>query len=473
MARVLIVDDEDLICKLLAGMVTHLGHEAYVAHSIGECLDCLKVNPPDVVLLDVKLPDGSGLDIIETIKTAPTLPDVIIMTAYGDPKGAEIAIRSGAWDYIAKPFAVKDIAVPVLRAIQYRDQLREIQEINIDREGIVGTNPKLQACLDMVRQAAGSDVNVLITGETGTGKELFARSIHNNSRRSQSDFVVVDCTALPENLVESILFGHSKGAFTGADRTRDGLIRQAHHGTLFLDEMGELPMSLQKTFLRVLQEHRFRPLGSHTEVESDFRLISATNKNLDEMVANGHFREDLLYRLGAMTIRLPALREITEDIGEIALFYVKRICLRFGVQIKGCSDEFLKALMRYNWPGNIRELYHVLERSCAAALRENTLFPIHLPEELRVHVAKSQFTDVEDSRMQSREKTPLPTNGKFPNFKRFRKMTLSEAEEKYLRDLLETSSGSIREACNVAGLSRTRLYGLLKKYRIKPSHLGS
>lgn len=479
MARVLIVDDDEAICKVLSDMIAGLGHEVSVGHTLRECLEELEIRPPDVVFLDVRLPDGNSLEVLPKIREAVSSPTIIVMTAYGDSKGAEIAIRHEVWDYIPKPSSVRELTLPLLRALQHREERRaSATEIEINRDGIVGNSLKIRSCLNMVKQAAGSDVNVLITGETGTGKELFAWSIHRNSKRSGNNFVVVDCTALPETLVESILFGHVKGAFTGADKAQEGLVRQAHHGTLFLDEMGELPLSLQKTFLRVLQEHRFRPLGSQKEVESNFRLISATNKNLEQMVQRGRFRGDLLYRLGAMTIQLPPLRSYPEDIKELSTFYIKKICNRFGIETKKLSDDFLKHLAMYEWPGNVRELAHTLERACAAALHEATLYPLHLPQELRVNIKTSLLSRGQDPpgggselKEQIPDETPRSAEPSkelvLPSLKKFRNERYSALEEEYLRNLVTMSSKSVKEACAISGLSRTRLYGLLKKYRIR------
>jgi len=468
MIRVLIIDGESPTREVLAGCALGLGYDVSTGQTLSECLEKVASNPPDVVFIDAQLPDGSPLDILDTIHAVPSSPTVIVMTTNGSPENAERAIRSGAWDYIRKPASMKEMTARLTRVVQYRRELQVGDRTEeIKRHGIIGNSPAMRGAMDMVKRAADSDLNVLITGETGTGKELFALSIHLNSRRSQDNFVVVDCTALPETLVESILFGHSKGAFTGADRAQDGLIRQAHRGTLFLDEMGELPLALQKTFLRVLQEHRFRPVGGQKEVESDFRLISATNKNLELMVAEGKFRGDLLYRLGAMTIRLPPLRLHPEDIRDMAVFYVEKVCRRFGIAPKKFSDEFLKYLARHDWPGNVRELFHVLEHACAAGLHEETLFPVHLPQDLRVAIARSLFEDKRRVKADGGNGAGGVGAEQILSLKRFRQTAYSDLEEVYLRNLLTSSAGSIKEACTLSRLSRTRLYGLLKKYNIR------
>jgi DNA-binding NtrC family response regulator len=274
-------------------------------------------NAYDVIFLDVRLPDGIGLDAIQKIKANSSAPEVVIITGEGDPNGAELAIQYGAWDYIEKPPSVQSVILPLVRALQYRTEKKDAQKpLMIKRDNIIGNSPQLLRSLKKLARAAQSQASVLIEGETGTGKELFAMAIHQSSSRSGKNFVVVDCAALPETLVESVLFGHAKGAFTGADQAKEGLVKQADQGTLFLDEIGELPLSLQKAFLRVLQEQRFRPIGGGSEVNSDFRLIAATNRDLDRMVQEKQFRQDLLFRIRSLVITLPPLRERPEDINQ-------------------------------------------------------------------------------------------------------------------------------------------------------------
>ncbi len=373
----------------MASIVTRMGHEATSAHSLSHGLDALRLGGFDVVLLDVRLPDGNGLSILQHIRETTSEPEVIIMTGHGDPDGAELAIRNGAWDYIEKPSSLQQMTLPLVRAIQFREEKRKRPVVVLNREGIVGCSPRMKSCMDVLGQAAGSDASVLITGETGTGKELFALAVHRNSPRSGQSFVVVDCTALPETLVESLLFGHVRGAFTGADKTQEGLIRQADGGTLFLDEVGELPLSMQKTFLRVLQGRRYRPIGSRQEMESDFRLIAATNRDLDQMVERGHFRKDLLFRMRSFTIELPSLRDRREDIRDLVLYYSAEICEKYGIGMKGFSPELLDALTSYEWPGNVRELMNAVERTISVARYEPTLYPYHLPTHIRVQMARA------------------------------------------------------------------------------------
>jgi len=327
---------------------------------------------------------------------------------------------------------------------------------------IIGSSKDLQICLETVFRAAPCDANILIVGETGTGKELFARALHNASLRRQGPMVVVDCTALPKNLVGSLLFGHSKGSFTGANQVQEGVIRQAHSGTLFLDEVGELPVSLQKVFLRVLDERRFRPIGSDQEVDSDFRLVAATNRNLETMVEQGLFRADLLFRLKSFLIELPPLRKRDEDVKELALYHLGRLCARYRIAPKRLAADFLSMLNRYDWPGNVRELVHALEHALFAAKYESILFAKHLPNQIRTQVMKSSLSNHAISRPDLSESFLR----ELPSLHEFREDIFCQAETQYLQDLMVLSKKDIHAACQLSGLSRSRLYALLKKHAI-------
>jgi two-component system NtrC family response regulator len=275
--------------------------------------------------------------------------------------------------------------------------------------------------------------------------------------------VVVDCTALPETLVESVLFGHARGAFTGADRSEEGLIKQADGGTLFLDEIGELPVSIQKKFLRVIQDHRFRPVGGRREIESDFRLVAATNRGLESMVREGRFREDLLFRLRTIVIDSPPLREIPEDIKKLTSFYMNDLCERFGIVAKRASPEFWEIVTDYQWPGNVRELIQALEKALLSAKEEPMLFPKHLPTYIRIQVARSSFPQKPASQERPQKRSGVPKGP--PKLKELRKAAVSEAERKYLKDLISFVGGDKNKACRISGLSRSRFYTLLRKYR--------
>lgn len=472
MARILLIDDDRLVCQSLSLVAKRKGHEVVCAYSRGEGLEKGAAEPFDLVFLDVRLPDGSGLDIVPQLKKLPSTPEIIIITGYGDPQGAELAIKNGVWDYMEKGASFKETTLSLERALQYRQQKQAGSVTGgltaMKRDGIVGASPALEACLEQVVQAAASDASVLITGETGTGKELFARAIHMNSPRSKGNFVVVDCAALAENLIESILFGHEKGVYTGADHARGGLILQANGGTLFLDEIGEMPLSLQKTFLRVLQDHRFRPLGSVRELESDFRLVAATNRNLEAMVnaEPERFRGDLLFRLRSFLIELPSLRECPEDLKTLARYYTDRICKHYGIPAKEFSPDFLQALAAYRWPGNVRELVNTFEHTIAAARSETMLFPKHLPIKLRIEVTQNAM-----KRQPAVTPQPEPhTSSSLPKLQEFRDSVYSSAERQYLLDLMAIAGNDMGEACKVSGLSPSRLYALLKKQGLSLSH---
>ncbi|MHB8908209.1 MAG: sigma-54-dependent transcriptional regulator [Syntrophales bacterium] len=463
MAKILIIDDDIVMTELLSHGVRARGHDIQCAHTIQTGLSAARSGDFAVVFLDVRLPDGNGLEFLPEIRKVRSSPEVIIMTGAGDPDGAELAIKSGAWDYLEKPSSITMMVLPLLRALQYRDiRLAQKPLAALKRQGIVGSGPFITACLDKVAHAAGYDASVLITGETGTGKELFAWAIHENSARASKNFVVVDCATLSDTLVESVLFGYRKGAFTGADRSREGLIKQADGGTLFLDEVGELPLAVQKAFLRVLQERRFRPLGSKEELSSDFRLVAATNRDLDTMVREGQFRSDLLYRIRSFTIELPPLREYPEDIPALVTYHVGRLAERHGENIRGFSPDFLEALKAYDWPGNVRELVNALERVLAAAGNGATLFPKDLPPHIRVKMARSAI--VNKSAPEKRDPSAAGIK-ELPKLQDLRDEAIARVEQRYLRDLMAVSGDNVKKACNISGLSRSRLYELMKKHQ--------
>lgn len=465
MSNILIIDDDKMLCEMVCRHVEYMGHESAYALTLEEGHKKVSSKIFDLVFLDVRLPDGNGLDALPGIRKTPSQPEVIIITGEGDPDGAELAIKSGAWDYIEKPTSIEKMTLPLVRALQYRkEKAGRKPAVALKRDGIVGDGPRMKSCFDLLAQAAISDVNVLITGETGTGKELFAQAVHENSSRYNNNFVVVDCAALPDTLVESVLFGHEKGAFTGADRKQDGLIKQADNGTLFLDEVGELPLPVQKTFLRVLQEHRFRPVGGKQEIKSDFRLVAATNKDLDEMVQSGRFRNDLMFRLRALTIKPPPLREHIEDIKALSMYHVAKFCERHQIGTKGFSPEFFEALSAYDWPGNVRELVNTLETSFAAARHDHTLFATHLPVHIRVHAARISVGRKPSAGVSAAKDSDYPKT--FPSLRDFRIDATAKAEKQYLQDLISSNKSNISEARRISGLSRSRLYELLKKHKI-------
>ncbi|UJX42460.1 sigma-54 dependent transcriptional regulator [Desulfovibrio sp. JY] len=463
MAHILLIDDDAILKETIGALMRRLGHAFTWAGSLDEGRRALVHGRFDVVLLDLRLPDGYGLDMMAELRGAPGTPEIIIVTGQEDPEGAALAIKSGAWDYIQKPLTPNRVTLPLTRALEYRAQkaARRPRAV-LKREAIIGVGPAMEACLDMVAQAADSDASVLVTGETGTGKELFARAIHANSQRGNNNFVVVDCAALPETLVESVLFGHVKGAFTGADRDRDGLFKLADGGTLFLDEIGELSLGIQKTFLRVLQDGRFRPVGSKNELQSDFRLLAATNRDLGVMAAGGVFREDLLYRLRTIIITLPPLRNRVEDVKPLAIHYMNRLCERYRLPTKGFAEEFFQALAAYSWPGNVRELCSTMERVLLQHRTEPVLYPKHLPDEIRIQVLNARGPAEPTGPPHPEE----PHLAAVPPWKEYRRQALDAAEQSYLQELLTAAGGNVARASRLSGLSPSRLYDLFRKYNL-------
>ncbi|OGR34244.1 MAG: Fis family transcriptional regulator [Desulfovibrionales bacterium GWA2_65_9] len=474
MFKILIIDDDQSICHMFERIARKLGHETVTAQSLAEGLACLNGDSFDCVFLDVSLPDGNGIDAIPAIKSAPSEPEVVIITGYGDPDGAELAITNGAWSYIEKTSNLEQVTLALNQALKFRERSKACHAIVLKRDAVVGVSAAMHKVLDGLAQAATSKANVLLHGETGTGKELMARTIHDNSGRAAQPFVVVDCATLPDNLVESILFGHAKGAFTGADGPHEGLVKQADGGTLFLDEVGELPLSTQKSFLRVIQERSFRPVGGKKEIASDFRLIAATNKDLEQMCALGLFRQDLLFRLKTFVIELPSLRERKEDIKALATHYVAKLCESYGIPCKGISPEVLAGLQQHDWPGNVRELTHVLERMIIAAGDTPMLHLEHLPQAMRARAARQsvqprmpkETPHGPESGVLEAASIDMGSATSLPTFKEFRKALVDNADKAYLKRLLELSGGSLKQACVIAGLGRTRLYNLLKDHGI-------
>ena len=456
MADILIIDDDLILSDMLVDQMMRVGHKAETANTLADGLEKSGGGAFDVVLLDVQLPDGNGLEYLRQFKNTSSCPEVIIITGQGEADGAEKAVLSGAWSYIEKPHVIRELNLQLTRALQYRQEKLKVNKVPValKRKNIIGSSLAINKCLDQVAQAASGDVAVLITGATGTGKELFAKAIHENSSRCHKNFVVVDCAALPENLIESTLFGHVKGAFTGADREQTGLVKHANGGTLFLDEVGELPLNIQKKFLRLLQEHEYRPVGSSSQQYSDFRLVAATNRNLEECVCRSEFRDDLLFRLQAVTIELPPLKERREDIKLLSTYFINRLCERYGLDTKGIAPEFFESLHGYDWPGNVRELYQTMEQVFTASFLGSTCFAIHLPEKIRVRQARAGF----ESQQQFEEKTR-----ELSSWRKHKSM----CEKSYIQKLKLASENNVSKGCRISGLSRTRLYQLLQKYDVK------
>ncbi|MBU0728416.1 MAG: sigma-54 dependent transcriptional regulator [Proteobacteria bacterium] len=459
MAQILIVDDDPFLSEALRRKLVRLGHDASIAKTLADGYSTAKSKDFDVILLDVTMPDGNGLESLPRFRDVPSKPEVMIITGLGNPDGAELAVKHGAWCYLEKAAISREIELPLTRALQFREEKEKTSRVPVvlKRQHIIGNSKNILKSLDLLAKAAASEVNVLIFGETGTGKELFARAIHENSTRAAQSFVVVDCAALPETLVESTLFGHEKGAFTGAVQSRKGLIHQADRGTLFLDEVGELPIHVQKSFLRVLQEKRFIPVGGNKEEGSNFRLVAATNRDLEKMADAGKFRKDLLFRLKSMAIHLPPLRERIGDIQELVQHYVAKFCERYNQETKGFAPEFISALTEYHWPGNVRELIQTLERVIAVAQHHPTLYPNHLPDGIRVQLARAAVKGGKKAVSGDETKSSYTS---LPVWREFK----DALEIDYLHKLISRCGGNIQAACKYSGLSRARIYQLLNKH---------
>jgi two-component system NtrC family response regulator len=473
-ASVLVVDHDKDMFDILQSLAAAGGSGISLAHAatLQEGIDKNRSASFDIILMKDRLPDGAACHVISRLLDVPCPPELIVYTNKGDPDEAERILKNGCWDYVIRPPSSEKLLHLLERAVLFRREKleqgrqRETSFRNeLHSEGIVGSSQALQQCLNQVAKAAQSEGNVLITGESGTGKELFAAALHKISPRASKKFVVVDCAALPGTLVESILFGHEKGSFTGADKSMPGLIKQADGGTLFLDEVGELPLDIQKKFLRVLQERVFRPVGSHFETKSDFRLVAATNKDLQELSTGNSFREDLLFRLRTFHLELPPLRSRTRDITELAYYYKEKYGRLYKEKEKRFSTDFLVVLKQYDWPGNVRELFHALERAFAAAQDGETLFPMHLPTDIRVRVAR-RVLEARSSGDADDQWNEADFAGQPTPLQIVRDQAVSTAEQDYLRRLITYTAGDLKKSLVISGLSRSRFYALLKKYQI-------
>lgn len=486
MAHILIVDDSTDICAYLTELFQEAGHATMTAQSLSEALRLADEHLYDAVLLDVYLPDGSGTDYIQEFRGRQGSPEIIVITGTADKIGATHAIRNGCWDYLEKPLKPAALLNMLGRLLEYRASFRQ-QPVSlplVERDGIIGQSPVFMACLRQAALAASGEANIHITGETGTGKELIAKLIYRNSSRKNGPFITVDCASLSESLGASMLFGHVRGAFTNADSERQGHIMQAHSGTLFLDEVGELSLDLQKMFLRVLQERRVLPLGSSSERDSDFRLISATNKNIEAMVEQGLFRADLYYRLRGMVVQLPPLRNRYGDIRLVIEELCREHCRIHQMESKVFSEDFWVTAEEYSWPGNLRELKGAIEHVLHLAGQSRMILPQHLPARIRVaHFDSSGKARSDKPVMEGGppvavtvQQEPvansllLPNdNGDLPSLKQIQEQAASKAVALYLVELMQLTDGDIKEACAIAQLSRSRLYKYLQQHDIRRS----
>ncbi|MBI3989662.1 MAG: sigma-54-dependent Fis family transcriptional regulator [candidate division NC10 bacterium] len=444
--RVLVADDDPVACDLLQEVLAKEGYEVEAVTAGQEALELGKQKPFDVALLDVWMPDLDGLEVLRVLKAFSPDTIVIMMTAFGSIETAIEAIKEGAYDYVSKPFKLEEIKLTISRALERRrlvfENLRFKQELKEKYrfENIVGSSERMLEVYKVVARVAPTKSTVLIQGETGTGKELITRAIHYNSPRADRPFVAIDCSALAESLLESELFGHVKGAFTGAMAAKRGLFEEAHGGTCFLDEVGEINQSMQAKLLRVLQEHEVKRVGGTESVKVDVRVIAATNKDLEKLVADGKFREDLFYRLSVVTISLPPLRERREDIPLLASHFLRKYAAENNRPISHISPEAMALLTEHDWPGNVRELQHVIER--AVALTAN---PVLLPEDLprKFRRGCEEGASVEGS-----------------------SLTLRELEKRHIQRVLKQAGGNKKLAAELLGIHRRTLYRLAERYGI-------
>ena len=440
----LVADDDAVARDLLVEVLTREGYRVRAAEGGEACVRIAESEPIDLALVDLRMADLDGLDVLARLSALEPPVPVLILTAFATVDTAIQAIRAGAYDYLSKPFRIEEIKLAVRRALetqrlqrenlQYRQALRERDRV----ENLVGHSPAMVELYRTIARVAPLDTTVLIQGETGTGKELVARAIHQASPRGQRPFTVVDCAALPETLVESELFGHEKGAFTGATQSRRGLLEAAAGSTCLLDEVGELTPPLQARLLRVLQERVIRRVGGTEPIPVDVRIIAATNRDLRKLVDEGRFREDLFYRLNVVTIHVPPLRERAEDVPLLAQHFLRRAAAAAGKTVVGLTREALDLLAAYPWPGNVRELEHVIER--AVVLTTSTLLtPEDLPPELR-------------------PMAPAP-----PADRPARRMTLEELKRWYVEQVLAETGGNKARAAEILGIDRRTLYRILSR----------
>jgi two-component system response regulator PilR (NtrC family) len=383
-SRILVVDDERSMREFLEIFFRREGWQVTTASSVDEALVALDADDYDLVITDIQMPGRSGLDLLSEVRQVSPETPVVMITAFATAENAITAMKQGAYDYITKPFKVDEIRVVVEKALEKKllasenRRLRTQLRTQFRSRALVGTSRPMQRVYELVTQVASTRANVLVVGESGTGKELVARAIHDQSDRAEKPFVAVNCAAIPENLLESELFGHVKGAFTGAVHNKDGLFETADGGTLFFDEIGELPAPLQVKLLRVIQEKSIRRVGGNTDRRVDVRIVAATNRCLEDEVAAGRFREDLYYRLNVIQIALPPLRERPEDVPLLVQHFIEKYAAELRREIEGCSDDALEALLAYPFPGNVRELENVVERAVALT-RDPVIRPDVLP----------------------------------------------------------------------------------------------
>ncbi len=458
--NILVIDDELVICQGCRLAFSDSGHKVAACTSGKTGLDTLLAEPFDLLLLDIRLPDMDGMDILKTIRRSRPDLYVIIMTGYSTVENAVEAMKLGAFDYLTKPFSGDELTLAVHRAMEKKHLVEEntfLREEILEQFGfdnIVGEHPSILRVFDQIKKVAPTDSTVLLCGESGTGKELFARAIHAHSRRSARKFMAMDCSTLAPGLLESELFGHIKGAFTGAVQDKAGIFETAAKGTLFLDDIANLSMDIQGKLLRVLEMQEYKPVGAGTTRKSDVRIIAATNKDLKAMVDRGDFRGDLYYRLNVFPVFLPPLRERKEDIPRLAYHFLKHFCRQTGKRIQGFSDDALAVMIDYEWTGNVRQLKNVVERLVIMA-DQTFLDMVYLLDHLQMK--PSWHADA------------VPAT--LAELKRFKQELLTEryrqVEKAFLVKALKAGGGNITHAARSVGMQRSNFSALLKKHGIR------
>ncbi len=469
MSMILIIDDDQQLCLSFAKILNEDGYRTSLAFTGREGIEAVKNINPDLVILDIRLPDMHGLQVFTAIhEFLPKLP-VIIITAHATTETTIGAIQQGAYDYIYKPFDVPEMLLLIEKALVAGRCMSSPVVVNpagqdfADREALVGSSTAMLEVYKAIGRVSPTDATVLIRGESGTGKELAARAIYNHSRRVDKPFVVVNCVAIPETLLESELFGYEKGTFTGAAHRRVGKIEQARGGTVFLDEIGDMPLSIQAKFLRLLQENSIERLGGKEPIDVDVRIIAATNRDLETAVAEGKFREDLYYRLRVVTVTMPPLRERKEDIDTLAQYLLARLSLELNIVNPGISAETIERIRHYNWPGNIRELGNILKK----ALIFNRGAPV-APEDLSIiESALSEHSEVASLEVEGSVRGWIRGLLKAENNQRIFDFCQDQVGEILVEEALLLSSGNRSKAAKLLGISRPTLHAKMDKYNLK------
>jgi DNA-binding NtrC family response regulator len=446
--RILVVDDERSVTGALGFILRESGHEVVTAHSVVEATKVLSNRHIDLVITDFRLSDATGIDLITHIKSETPDTEVILMTAYGSLDITIEAIKRGAYYYLEKPYTPDRLLTLVARALQFANLRRENQTLKrtlageSEAFGMIGRDQKMHQIIETIRTAAPSDASVLIEGESGTGKELIAAAFHCASHRAARPFIRINCAAIPHELIESELFGYKRGAFTGADRDKRGLIEAAGEGTLLLDEIAEMPAHLQTKLLRVLQERKLRRLGDEREIKVDFRLVSATNRDTARLMEEGVLRKDLYFRISTIRIKVPPLRERLDDVLLLAKHFLDRYTQQYDKTIREISPDAVMRLVRYDWPGNIRELESVIERAVLFCPGD-VLMPACLPEDFQSAQTRSARFII----------PPL--------------LPMEEIEREAIVQTLERTSGNVKQSAQILHFPRPTFYRKLKKFGIK------